>query len=258
MRHYLPQSTSRILRPSGQGDGFTLIELLVVIAIIAMLAAILFPVFGRARENARRSTCQASLKQIGLGIMQYTQDNDERTPQGPMTGSGTVAGPGFCTDTWCSIQPYMKSNQIGYCPDSSQNISNATHGQSFIQNNYGGNDFYWWESASPPWTQNISIFKTPAETILVGDAFDPAGARVVANGGLVDIISNVPYNTSGLTAEPPTMPDTASSQCSWVGRHFDGVNYVWADGHVKWMRLDSIARVTDSLGEYRYFKANWS
>jgi prepilin-type N-terminal cleavage/methylation domain-containing protein len=61
-------------------SAFTLIELLVVIAIIAMLAAILFPVFGRARENARRSSCQSNLKQIGLGIMQYTQDYDERLP----------------------------------------------------------------------------------------------------------------------------------------------------------------------------------
>jgi prepilin-type N-terminal cleavage/methylation domain-containing protein len=58
--------------------GFTLIELLVVIAIIAILAAILFPVFGRARENARRSSCQSNLKQIGLGAMQYTQDYDEQ------------------------------------------------------------------------------------------------------------------------------------------------------------------------------------
>jgi len=238
--------------------GFTLIELLVVVAIIAMLAAILFPVFGRARENARRTVCMASLKQIGLGILQYTQDNDERTPQGPMTGSGTTPGPGYCTDTWCAIQAYMKSNQIGYCPDSNQTISNGYQGQSFIQNNYGGNDFYWWESASPPWSQAVSLFKTPAETILIGDAQDPAGARVVTNGGLVDIISNVPYNNTAFATEPPTMPAAANSQCSWVGRHFDGVDWVWADGHVKWMRLDSIARMTDSIGEYRYFKTNWS
>lgn len=61
-------------------NAFTLIELLVVIAIIAILSAILFPVFGRARENARRSSCQSNLKQIGLGIMQYVQDYDGYYP----------------------------------------------------------------------------------------------------------------------------------------------------------------------------------
>src|SRR5687767_6194063 len=61
-------------------SGFTLIELLVVIAIIAILAAILFPVFARARENARRASCQSNLKQVGLGFVQYTQDYDERYP----------------------------------------------------------------------------------------------------------------------------------------------------------------------------------
>jgi len=71
----------RIGRPeSGRGAGFTLIELLVVIAIIAILAAILFPVFARARENARKSTCQSNLKQIGLAFMQYAQDFDEMLP----------------------------------------------------------------------------------------------------------------------------------------------------------------------------------
>src|SRR5438093_1335925 len=69
----------RTARPARQGEpfGFTLIELLVVIAIIAILAAILFPVFGRARENARRSSCQSNLKQLGLAAMQYVQDYDE-------------------------------------------------------------------------------------------------------------------------------------------------------------------------------------
>ena len=75
------QSQSRIVK-----RGFTLIELLVVIAIIAILAAILFPVFARARENARRASCQSNLKQIGLGIFQYTQDYDEKMrPAAPTT-----------------------------------------------------------------------------------------------------------------------------------------------------------------------------
>ena len=78
--------------------GFTLIELLVVIAIISLLAAILFPVFSRARENARRSSCLSNLKQIGLGMMQYTQDYDERYPMGAYKNlvsppDGTSNGP---------------------------------------------------------------------------------------------------------------------------------------------------------------------
>src|SRR3954447_20099354 len=90
--------------------GFTLIELLVVIAIIAILAAILFPVFGRARENARRSSCQSNLKQIGLGITQYTQDYDEIQPFVSTAGNWSVDG-------WMhTLQPYVKSYQVFKCP----------------------------------------------------------------------------------------------------------------------------------------------
>src|ERR1044072_2109069 len=92
---------------------FTLIELLVVIAIIAILASILFPVFARARENARRSSCMSNLKQIGLGFMQYTQDYDERMPPGPTT----YAFAGNVPSTWdLVIQPYIKSMQLLTCP----------------------------------------------------------------------------------------------------------------------------------------------
>ncbi|RYZ84631.1 MAG: DUF1559 domain-containing protein, partial [Proteobacteria bacterium] len=100
-----------------KAQGFTLIELLVVIAIIAILAAILFPVFGRARENARRSSCQSNEKQIGLGIMQYTQDYDERMP--PRRAGSDVQG-------WRRIIfPYVKSTQIFACPSNTSN-SNLT------------------------------------------------------------------------------------------------------------------------------------
>src|SRR4051812_43872889 len=94
--------------------GFTLIELLVVIAIIAILAAILFPVFGRARENARRSTCQSNLKQLGLGFIQYSQDYDEKLPGSANQGPG--GGYGFY---WMqNIYPYIKSSQIYTCASS--------------------------------------------------------------------------------------------------------------------------------------------
>jgi prepilin-type N-terminal cleavage/methylation domain-containing protein/prepilin-type processing-associated H-X9-DG protein len=115
-------------------NGFTLIELLVVIAIIAILAAILFPVFARARENARRASCQSNLKQIGLGFAQYYQDYDEKMPgTGPLgkfvgTGAGTngqwMQGPAgvACTNNApClpadgALNPYTKSTQIFICP----------------------------------------------------------------------------------------------------------------------------------------------
>ncbi|NCO34708.1 MAG: hypothetical protein AUJ92_03015 [Armatimonadetes bacterium CG2_30_59_28] len=107
--------------------GFTLIELLVVIAIIAILAAILFPVFARAREKARTSSCQANLKQIGLSVLMYVQDYDERFPisgyqnQSGQTGVACMNGAteGGCANVWHwseAIQAYLKNRQLMLCP----------------------------------------------------------------------------------------------------------------------------------------------
>src|SRR6476659_7951599 len=116
------------MKISGNKNAFTLIELLVVIAIIAILAAILFPVFARARENARRSSCQSNLKQIGLGLLQYAQDYDERLPfffygvDGNATDPPTVANPRY---KWMdAIYPYVKSEQIFACPSDANNSAN--------------------------------------------------------------------------------------------------------------------------------------
>lgn len=97
--------------------GFTLIELLVVIAIIALLAAILFPVFGRARSNARRSACQSNLKQIGLAVHQYSQDYDEFVVPFSTNWQGASVGSGADVYFPELLFPYIKNAQIFQCPE---------------------------------------------------------------------------------------------------------------------------------------------
>lgn len=235
-------------------SGFTLIELLVVIAIIGLLAAILFPVFGRARENARRTSCASNLKQIGLGIVQYEQDYDERTPPPPYVATDPNNS---CVGTWCVVQPYLKSNQVGYCPSSKKALNGTQNG---VQSSYGGNDFYWYKADENPWLQNIAKFNNTSNAILIGDGV--AGARVVSNGGLADVITGGSLgisNTDGLLQDPPSVPVT-NNFAYFSGRHFGGCNWLFVDGRVKWMKLETIMAATDSTGEpYKYFKvdANW-
>lgn len=115
----------------GRCSAFTLIELLVVIAIIAILAAILFPVFAQAREKARQTTCLNNTKQLGLGIMQYVQDYDETYPMGGFTVPAT--SPVININRWFkAIVPYTKSSAIRVCPsakaDASMNPDKSNYG----------------------------------------------------------------------------------------------------------------------------------
>jgi len=135
--------------------GFTLIELLVVIAIIAILAAILFPVFAKAREKARQTTCLSNVKQITLGILQYAQDYDERFP---MLYDLGVPRQGLILTT----QPYTKSFQIHDCP--SADISSNS---SYLGNrSYGYNMFLFLAAATCPKLGNVV---RPAEIFMMGD-----------------------------------------------------------------------------------------
>ena len=130
---------------------FTLIELLVVIAIIALLAAILFPVFARARENARKSSCANNLKQIGIAAAQYTQDYDELTI--PIRQTTTAGSTPFY---WSAlVQPYLKSYQVLRCPSNSVNVMGYTY--SF---DVGG--------AGPG--RSLADLATPAQTPAFADA----------------------------------------------------------------------------------------
>jgi prepilin-type N-terminal cleavage/methylation domain-containing protein len=155
-----------------KSKGFTLIELLVVIAIIAILAAILFPVFAKAREKARQITCTSNEKQIGLAILQYVQDYDERFPGGAPgevalrignyqtfggQGYGATGGPGWAGN----IEPYAKSTGVFDCPDDSTSAVKGTNGVMKYPVSYGFNNFL-------P-TQKLAILAAPATTVMCSE-----------------------------------------------------------------------------------------
>lgn len=190
---------------------FTLIELLVVIAIIALLAAILFPVFARARENARKSSCQNNLKQMGVGILQYTQDADETYP---------VTGNAYADAALWVVQPYVKSTQILQCP------SETTAGSpSFSSPSYS--DYYYnREFGVSTAALNQSSLLRPSLTILMGDSI--SGAATHRTGGCT--LDNITGTGTGCGA-------AGFARMPAFNRHSEGVNLLFADGHVKFARL---------------------
>jgi len=249
--------------------GFTLIELLVVIAIIAILAAILFPVFGRARENARRSSCQSNLKQLGIGLLQYTQDYDESLPPGiqlkkaggdsPINNNGGWAGQAF---------PYIKSTQVFRCPSEtrSYNVSYAYNGA--ISHT---------EGAGLPTYTRLSRFNSPSKTVMLFEVtgvsvpearlqqsdegfdytwaakfvnFSPIGSGVGINNAGLHGVTSQGSNSGGyghyatgnmggrnLIGDAATAPGIQPDH----GRHLEGSNFLAADGHVKWFKHQNIS-----------------
>ena len=200
---------------SKKRSGFTLIELLVVIAIIAILAAILFPVFARARENARRTSCLSNLKQIGLGIQQYSQDYDEKYL---FQSVGTGQHFGYI------LQPYLKSQQIFLCPSAAGGAIDATKP-------------YPSDTADHTWFYPVNV-PTGSTTVFTGSY----GMNANATAGLAIAQIKSPA-TLGLFFDS-TWPDftginaTASNFSSLgdASRHFDGLSIGYADGHTKWLK----------------------
>jgi len=203
-------------------NAFTLIELLVVIAIIAILAAILFPVFARARENARKSTCQSNLKQIGIAQRMYGQDYDE-TNAACCVG-GHTAGQWF-TDL---MLPYSKNDAIFICPNRQNTATHRCTCPSRRRNRgYGLNN---WVSGSKYFGVSDAQCALPAQTIIMSDA------RCFNTGWTST--SPMPLNRVGDTY------DAAGNITEW--RHNGGVNALYADGHVKWLRPSGNERSNDT------------
>lgn len=194
--------------------GFTLIELLVVIAIIAILAAILFPVFAKAREKARQASCLSNVKQISLGMLQYIQDYDERFPY-YASGSGTV-------DPWIfwphQLQPYIKNWQVYLCPSGIAYGTTTYHGTTYpIQPNYAIVNALW-TNASPV---SLASVQSPSTKWLLADSNHPA---------LGDIRGYLTASQCGQW----TCGKTVATTMQWLVPHNEGINLAFIDGHAKW------------------------
>ncbi len=216
---------SKVLR-----KGFTLIELLVVIAIISILAAILFPVFARARENARRTACISNSKQIAMALTMYTQDYDEMLPRYVYYADGTTS----YGRRWAQvIFPYIKSTQAFICP-SAQRLSDPSTGNPLLFETSGGystgsfgyNYNYLGTSAN---SISLAAIQKPSETVAIAEQTGACGSGIVYPSSLWGGTSMWCFGPAKTYGE------------QFATRHFDGNNITFADGHAKWMKKTALA-----------------
>jgi len=193
--------------------GFTLIELLVVIAIIAILAAILFPVFARAREKARQTSCLNNQKQWALAWHMYVQDYDEAIPAScPKVNTGGGAYYWDWDRIWYKVlEPYVKNREIRYCP--SDNYRGG-YGSNYAYNCYYLRNEHWGLAEG---AVVLSEITKPAETVMAGES----------NGGQFQLYS-------------PAVTDPNYSWRINYDRHNGGCNYSFCDGHAKWVSKPEI------------------
>ncbi len=217
-----------------QRSGFTLIELLVVIAIIAILAAILFPVFAQARAQARKASCGSNARQLGLGILMYVQDYDEKYPFGGWLPNNNGSG-----EWQNTTSPYIKSKAIFRCPDSLDSDEDAKdptawswnrNPVSYLYNNHLGRD----RNPKP-----LAALTAPSDTWMIVDGHSDWGGREgvdwLGRKNTVWLMEDTIFGDVG---------QLVTGWLSWQGftwglpRHGGGANICYTDGHVKFQRVN--------------------
>ena len=239
--------------------GFTLIELLVVIAIIAILAAILFPVFAQARAKARQATCISNLKQISNAHLMYVQDYDETFV--PYQYTGVCPWPEICnsdivTIGWLALlQPYSKNNLYSRCPDAkeTEGVNNAT----VARLNREGRVGYGYSYPTPGEGtvvdgknfNTLSYIQEPASHALVGDVIPdgPLNQASYNANGIYNNHMSTPFEFNAINYGTNVSRSLINSHMRPQGRHAKMISMLFCDGHVKATPFKLVYGVDESV-----------